>query len=124
MIMLMFGGPTLLLLTLVASIVQAVKLKDDVLTSERPKRYWIVPLVLGLIVAVGLTLVFSAVSFGAQDQAACVILGLSSIASFGTAIAAGYRLAPRIRGLVCLVAPLIFVVGFVVSALLMGLLFL
>lgn len=124
LIMLMFGGPTFLLLTIVASIVQAAKLKDDALTSERRKRYLTVPLVIGLIVAAGLTIFFLVASYGASDQAACLILGLSSIVSCSLAIAAGYKLVPRIRGFVCLVAPLIFVAGFAILAVLMGLLFL
>lgn len=124
LIMLMFGGPTFLLLTIVASIVQAVKLKDDAVTSERRKRYLTVPLVIGLTVAAGLTLFFLPASYGASDQAACLLLGIGSAVSWSLAIAAGYRLAPRIRGFVCLVVPLILVASLAASAVLTALLLL
>jgi hypothetical protein len=116
MFMLVLGSGASFLLTLGPSIALVLGHCRSTPSGRLSKWYLIAPLVLGWLVVAGLVLWLYPESYSRSDEAAIVVLGLGIAASYSLAVAAGYRLVPRLRGWICLLTPLICALGVIISA--------
>jgi hypothetical protein len=110
MFMLMVGGVTYLPLSPITAVVQAASLPADAPQTRSRAKYWVIPQVLG----VGITafLVYGALNSG-YAVSGPLLTALAMGLSFALSVIVGYKLASRIGYWVCLVNPLVLVVGFV-----------
>lgn len=122
--LLILGGGSGLLITVGAAIAQAVEQhkwpavgqRKRAATGRLGKGYLVIPLVLVLVVLTGLGLWLYGEAYSHIDEALIVLLCLGLAASAGGAMAAGYRLAPRVGYGILLISPLVFLAGTVLSA--------
>ena len=114
--LLVLGGGSGLLITVGTAVAQATGRRKQAAAGRLGRGYLVVPLVLALVVLTGLGLWLYGESYSRIDEVAIVVLSLGLAASAAGAVAAGYRLAPRVRYWILLIVPLVFLGGAVLSA--------